>query len=137
MSRIVAIDYGTKRVGLAVTDPSRIIATALTTVPVHEAIGFLKEYEKKEGIELFVVGEPKNADNSPSSVTPFLEGFLNQLRKEFPSIPIHRIDERYTSVLAAKALADSGLKKKDRQNKNLVDQTSAVIILQSWMAANE
>lgn len=134
MSRIVAIDFGTKRIGLAVTDPSRIIATALATVPVHEIIPYLKAYSDTEGIERFVVGEPKNTDNTPSSITPQVEKFVAQLRRTFPAIPVDRIDERFTSKMATRALLDSGLKKKDRQRKELVDQTSAVIILQSWMA---
>jgi putative Holliday junction resolvase len=134
MSRIVAIDFGTKRIGLAVTDPSRIIATALDTVLIHNIFPYLKAYNDKEGIERFVVGEPKNVDNTPSSITPQIEQFIRQLNNTFPAIPVDRIDERYTSKMAARALIDSGLKKKDRQRKELVDQTSAVIILQSWMA---
>lgn len=135
MSRIVAIDYGTKRIGLAVTDPSRIIATALATVPVHEIVPYLKAYNASEGIERFVVGEPKNTDNTPSSIAPEVEKFVALLGKIFPAVPVDRIDERFTSKMAARALLDSGLKKKDRQRKELVDQTSAVIILQSWMAS--
>lgn len=137
MSRIVAIDYGTKRVGVAVTDPSRIIATALDTVMVHEILPFLKGYRDREGIERFVVGEPRQADNSPSQVAGAVDGFVVALRNAFPGVPIDRIDERFTSQLAAQALIDSGLKKKDRQNKALVDQTSAVLILQTWMALHE
>ncbi len=134
MSRILAIDYGTKRIGLAVTDPSRIIATALDTVLVHEIVPYLKAYHEKEVIERFVVGEPKNSDNTPSSITPEVEKFVAMLRKIFPAVPVDRVDERFTSKMATRALLDSGLKKKDRQRKELVDQTSAVIILQSWMA---
>jgi putative Holliday junction resolvase len=134
MARIVAIDYGTKRVGLAVTDPSRIIATALDTVMVHEVMSYLKSYSEREGIERFVVGEPKNTNNTPSEVAPAVERFVQHLHKLFPHIPVDRIDERFTSKMAAQAMIDSGLKKKDRMRKELVDQTSAVIILQSWMA---
>ncbi len=137
MSRIVAIDYGTKRVGLAVTDPSRIIATALDTVMVHEIMPYLRTYQQKEGIERFVVGEPRNSDNTPSDVAPEVERFVTSLKNAFPAVPIDRIDERYTSKMAMRALIDSGLRKKDRQDKSLIDQTSAVLILQTWMALNE
>lgn len=137
MSRIVAIDYGTKRVGLAVTDPSRIIATALDTVMVHEVMAYLRTYQQKEGIERFVVGEPRNSDNTPSDVAPEVERFVTSLKNAFPAVPVDRIDERYTSKMAMRALIDSGLRKKDRQDKSLIDQTSAVLILQTWMALNE
>jgi putative Holliday junction resolvase len=132
----MAIDYGTKRVGLAVTDPSRIIATPLDTVLVHELMPYLKSYHEREAIERFVVGEPRKMDNSPSEITPQIERFILHLQKSFPGIPIDRVDERFTSRMAQQAILDSGLKKQDRRKKELVDQTSAVLILQSWMATN-
>lgn len=133
MSRILAIDYGTKRVGLAVTDPNQIIATALDTVFVQHLMNYLKEYLNREAVESFVVGEPRQMDNSASEITPQIEQFIHLLKKEFPNIPVFRMDERFTSKMASQALLMSGLKKKDRQDKGLVDRTSAVIILQSFM----
>ncbi|MBK6446936.1 MAG: Holliday junction resolvase RuvX [Bacteroidetes bacterium] len=133
MSRILAIDYGTKRVGLAVTDPNQIIATALDTVYVQNLMNYLKAYTSKETVESFVVGEPRQMDNSASEITPQIEQFIRLLKKEFPDIPVFRMDERFTSKMASQALLMSGLKKKDRQDKALVDRTSAVIILQSFM----
>lgn len=136
MPRILAIDYGTKRVGLAVTDPSRIIATALTTVDNKDLLAFLKKYHAEEIVERFVVGEPRNMDNTPSGIAPDIERFIVHLRKAFPDIPVDRVDERFTSKMAQRAIIDSGVRKLARRNKELVDQTSAVLILQSWMAAN-
>ncbi|HNP49488.1 MAG TPA: Holliday junction resolvase RuvX [Bacteroidia bacterium] len=133
MARILAIDYGTKRVGLAVTDPNQLIATALDTVHSKEVITYLKSYLVKEQVESFVVGEPRQMDNSQSEITPMIERFILQLKKEFPSIPVYRMDERFTSKMASQALLMSGLKKKARQDKALIDRTSAVIILQSYM----
>ena len=135
MSRILAIDYGTKRVGLAVTDPNQIIATALDTVYVQNLMNYLKAYTSKETVESFVVGEPRQMDNSASEITPQIEQFIRLLKKEFPDIPVFRMDERFTSKMASQALLMSGLKKKDRQDKALVDRTSAVIILQSFMGS--
>ena len=136
MDRIMAIDYGTKRVGLAVTDPNRIIATALTTVHPDKTIEFIRSYISTETVSCFVVGEPKQMDYSPSEITAQIEQFIKKLRKEFPDIKIDRIDERFSSKIATKALRESGLKKKDRQRKDLIDQASAVILLQSWMENN-
>lgn len=136
MPRILAIDYGTKRVGLAVTDPSRIIATALDTVLNKDLTAYLKKYHAKEGIERFVVGEPRNMDNTPSEIAPEIERFIVHLHQSFPGIPVDRIDERFTSKMAQRAIIDSGLRKQARRDKALVDQTSAVLILQAWMAAN-
>lgn len=133
MARILAIDYGTKRVGLAVTDPNQLIATALDTVHSKEVITYLKSYLVKEQVESFVVGEPRQMDNSQSEITPMIERFILQLKKEFPIIPVYRMDERFTSKMASQALLMSGLKKKARQDKALIDRTSAVIILQSYM----
>jgi len=137
MGRIIAIDYGTKRVGIAVTDPEQIIATALQTVHSKDAMTFLREYMKTEPVECFVVGEPRKMDNSPSSVTPQVEAFIRELKRAFPSIPIERIDERFTSKMASQSLIMSGVKKMERRNKELVDQVSAVLILQSFMESRK
>jgi putative holliday junction resolvase len=133
MGRIVAIDYGQKRAGIAVTDELKIIATALTTVPAADAIAFLKEYASRNAVECFVVGEPKQMNNTDSDSSRFIEPFVRKLKTEFPGIPVERMDERFTSLIATKAILDSGAKKKDRMNKSLVDTVSAVIILQSFM----
>jgi len=133
MARILAIDYGTKRVGLAVTDPLQLISTGLTTVHSKDVVNYLKEYTKKEAVECFVVGQPKQMNAEDSQIKSQLEEFVKQLIKAFPSIPVKRYDERFTSMLASQALIMSGAKKKDRQNKELVDMTSAIIILQSYM----
>ena len=136
MGRIVAIDYGQKRVGLAVTDELKIIATALGTVRTMDIFPFLKEYVRKHSVECFVVGEPRQMNNMASESSVFIEPFVKKLRKDFPAIPVERIDERFTSVLASRAIREAGLKKKDRQNKSLVDSVSATIILQSYMEKN-
>ena len=133
MSRIIAIDYGTKRIGLAVTDPHQIIATGLDTVHAKDVFKFLKQYISKEEVSCFVVGEPKQADATDSEIKIHIDGFIKKLKKDFPEIPVERYDERFTSKMASNALLMSGLKKKDRQNKALVDMTSAIIILQSYM----
>ena len=133
MSRIIAIDYGLKRTGLAVTDPEKIIATALDTVASANVIEYLKKYIEKESVECFVVGEPKQMNNTPSEIAPHVEGFIRRLKTSFPSVPVERIDERFTSMMAQQAILLSGVKKMARRNKDLVDKTSAVIILQSYM----
>lgn len=133
MGRLVGIDYGTKRTGIAVTDSLQIIATGLTTVRSCDLITFLKEYQTKETIDRFIVGAPKQLNNEPSENMKHVQAFVNRLRKEFPNTPIEYYDERFTSVLAHRAMLDGGLKKKDRQNKALVDEISAVILLQSYM----
>ena len=133
MPRIIAIDYGTKRIGLAVTDPEQRIATGLNTVHAKDVIRFLKEYLSKEKVECFVVGEPKQMNAEDSQVKIHIDKFINKLKKDFPGIPVERYDERFTSLMASKTLLMGGLKKKDRQNKELVDMTSAIIILQSFM----
>lgn len=137
MSRIMAIDYGTKRVGIAVTDPNRIIATALDTIHSKDILAYLKAYFLKEEVECIVVGEPKQMDNTASDVTPHVELFVKALKKAFPEKEIARYDERFTSKMAEQSMRMNGLKKSDRQNKKLVDQASAVIILQSYMNANQ
>lgn len=133
MARILAIDYGTKRVGLAITDPSQTIATALKTIHSKDVIAFLENYCQQESVELFVVGEPKQLNNQPSQSAKFVEAFINLLRKKFPQTPIKRIDERFTSKIASQTLAQSGMKKSKRQNKSLLDTISAVLILQSYL----
>ncbi|MBF90656.1 MAG: Holliday junction resolvase RuvX [Flavobacteriales bacterium] len=133
MPRILAIDYGQKRVGLAVTDIEQIIASGLTTVHTKDVMSYLKQYITKEKVSAFVVGEAKNLDNTPAESARFIEPFVRRLKKEFPDISIHRVDERFTSKIAFQTMIDSGLKKKVRQNKALVDEISATIILQSYL----
>lgn len=133
MARILAIDYGRKRTGLAVTDSLQIIANGLTTVSSEELIKYLTDYTLKESVELFVVGLPKQMDNTPSENMKYVEIFVSKLKKALPNIPVIYYDERFTSVLAHKAMIEGGVKKKKRQNKGLVDEISAVIILQSYL----
>lgn len=133
MPRILAIDYGSKRVGLAVSDPLQMIATGLTTVHSKDVIQFLKTYMEKEEVACFVVGEPRQMDNTPSETAGQVEAFINLLRKRFPLVPIKRMDERFTSRLAMQSMVMGGVKKMDRRNKELVDEISATIILQSYM----
>ncbi len=133
MARILAIDYGKKRTGIAVTDELQIIASGLTTVLTKDLISFLKTYLKKEDVALFLVGEPKQMDNTVSESEALIKPFLEKLTKQFPEIPILRVDERFTSKMAFKTMIDSGLKKKQRQNKALVDEISATLILQSYL----
>ena len=133
MGRIVAIDYGQKRVGIAVTDPLRIIANGLTTVPSAKIFEFLKQYVKSEPVDCFIVGLPKQMSSMASESSKYIEPFVKRLAKEFPLIQIERVDERFTSKMAFQTMIDSGLGKKDRQNKALVDTISATIILQSYL----
>ena len=133
--KILAIDYGQKRVGLAVTDELQIIATPLATVPAHDTIQFLKDFVGKNTVDCFVVGEPRQMNNQVSESSKYIEPFVRLLKREFPNIPVERVDERFTSMIAVQAIRDAGLKKKDRQNKSLVDTVSAVLILQSYMEA--
>lgn len=133
MGRIVAIDYGRKRVGLAVTDELRMIATPLGTVHAAELLAYLKQYVAGNGVDLFVVGEPKDMQNRPSESEVYIRPFITLLGKEFPGIGVVRFDERFTSLMATRAIREAGLKKKDRQDKALVDSVSAVIILQSYL----
>jgi len=136
MARILAIDFGKVRTGLAVTDELQIIASGLTTVPTKELIDFLKDYVNKEQVELFLVGEPKQMNNEASESEVLITPFISQLRTFFPDIPIKRVDERFTSKMAEQTLFDSGVKKKKRQNKALLDEISATIILQSYLYNN-
>lgn len=133
MARILAIDYGKKRTGLAVTDPLQIIANGLTTVPTIELEAFVLEYIGREHVECIVVGKPTQNSGENSENMRRIEPFVNRLRKILPTIPVIYYDERFTSVLAHQAMLDGGLKKKARQNKELVDEISACIILQSYM----
>ena len=133
MARILAIDYGQKRTGLAVTDPLQIIATALDTVPTAQVLDYLKAYTAREQVEHFVVGYPRNMDNTPSAAVRYIDPFLKQLRQQFPDTGISLEDERFTSKIAFQSMIDSGVKKMDRRDKAAVDKVSAVIILQSFM----
>lgn len=133
MGRIMAIDYGRKRVGIAVTDVGRLIATGLDTVPAHTIFDYLRDYLARETVDLFVVGKPTRLNNTPSEAQEFTEPFVKRLHKLFPHIPVERIDERFTSGMATRAILEAGAKKKDRQRKDLVDKVSATIILQSFM----
>ena len=133
MGRVLALDYGEKRTGIAVTDELRLIASGLTTVPTKELLSFLKSYVNKENVDVFVIGEPKQMNNTPSESEQFITPFLVELAKHFPTIPMERQDERFTSKLAFQSMLDSGLKKKQRRNKALVDEISATIILQSYL----
>ncbi len=132
--RIMAFDYGTKRIGIAVTDPLQIIATGLDTIHPNKIIDFLKNYLRTELVERFIVGEPKQMDNTPSQSAIHVKGFINLLKRTFPEIPVEMLDERFTSKMASATIAQSGMGKKARQNKELVDTISAVILLQLWMA---
>lgn len=133
MARILAIDYGLKRTGLAVTDPLQIIANGLTTVDSPSLINYLKEYFKTEQVELFIIGEPKNWDDSDTHATPLVKKIVERLKKEFPHIPITLVDERYTSKMASRAMIDMGMKKKQRRNKALIDEIAATIMLQEYL----
>lgn len=133
MARILAIDFGTRRTGLAVTDELQIIASGLTTVPTSELLSFLKDYFEKEEVELVLLGEPKQMNNTASESEVYILEFLKKFEKQFPDMPVKRVDERFTSKMAMQTLIDSGLKKKQRQNKALVDEVSATIILQTYL----
>lgn len=136
MSRIVAIDYGRKRTGIAVSDTMQIIANGLTTVASHELLEFLANYVKQEPVERFVIGLPKQMNNEASESMKYIEPFVRLLKKRLPEIPVEYVDERFTSVLAHRTMLEAGLKKKDRQNKALVDEISATIILQTYLESN-
>jgi len=133
MGRLLAIDYGTKRTGIAVTDPLKIIPTGLTTVKSNLLLDFLEEYLKKESVERFIVGFPKQMTNKPSENMVHVQDIVKKIGTRFPSIPIEYYDERFTSVLAQKAMLEGGMKKTDRQNKAIIDEISAVIILRDYM----
>ena len=135
MARILCIDYGLKRTGIAVTDPLQIIATGLTTVDSRELISFLKKYFLQQKVELIVIGEPKNLDDSDTHATPLVKEIIKKMEKEFPLIPIKKVDERFTSKMAKQAMIDMGMKKKDRRNKRTVDEIAATIMLQEYMGS--
>lgn len=134
MARILAIDYGRKRTGIAVTDPLQLIASGLTTVPTQELLSFLTRYMEKEGVERIVVGEPKQLNGTPSEIEGDILKFMQTLRKAFPSVPLQRTDERFTSKMALRTMIEGGVKKKARRNKALTDEISATIILQSYLS---
>jgi putative holliday junction resolvase len=137
MSRIVAIDYGSKRTGIAVTDPLKIIATPLDTLHSKDLIDFFKKYHQTEVIERFVVGMPKKLDNTETNNTALVVSFVNLLKKHFPDIPVVYIDERFTSSIALQTMIDGGMSKKDRREKGNVDKISATLILQSYLEQNK
>ena len=137
MGRILAIDYGSKRVGLAVTDPLQIIASPLDTVHSKDVIAFLKDYDQQEGIEAFVLGMPKRLDNKDTNATPLVRQFQNLLKKNFPEKAVYLHDERFTSKMALDAMIAGGSKKKDRKEKGNIDKVSAAIILQSYLESKQ
>jgi putative Holliday junction resolvase len=136
MARILALDYGTKRTGIAVTDELQIIASGLTTVETKELLHFLNDYFAEESVELVLVGEPKQRDGTHSNVEEEIRKFLLEFSKDFPEMPLQRVDERFTSKMAFQTMIDSGLTKKQRQNKALIDEISATIILQTYLQRN-
>lgn len=137
MARILCIDYGGKRTGIAVTDPLQIIATALQTVETHQLFVFLKNYLKQEEVERILIGHPLNLDDSPTHATPLVEAAIKRLNKEFPQLPVERVDERFTSKLAGRAMLEMGMKKKQRREKGQIDQIAAAIMLQEYLAAKK
>jgi putative Holliday junction resolvase len=134
--RILSIDYGGKRTGLAVTDPLKIIATGLTTVETPKLMAFLKDYFSKEPVELVIIGMPVNWDDSATHATPLVQKFIKEFQKNFPSVPIKEVDERFTSKLASQAMVQMGMKKKQRQDKAMIDQIAATIMLQEYLQHN-
>ena len=133
MGRLLAIDYGRKRTGVAVSDPLQLIANGLATVPTHQLLTYILDYVAREPVDRILVGLPKQMNNEASESMAYIEPFVRSLKKRLPEMPVEYVDERFTSVLAHRAMLDGGLKKKDRQNKALVDEISATIILQSYM----
>ena len=134
MARIICIDYGGKRCGLAVTDPLQIIATALTTVDTKDLFTFLADYFKKEPVELILIGEPLNLDNTPTDATPLVKKAIIDLGKKFPTIPIQTVDERYISKNAVRAMVERGMKKIDRRDKKTIDRVAATMLLQEYLS---
>lgn len=135
--RILAIDYGKKRTGIAVTDPLQIIAQGLTTVETHMALVFLREYVQREPVEKIIVGEPRNLDDSATDATFGALEFVKKLKRHFPTIKVETVDERYSSKMATRAMVDMGMKKKDRMKKELIDEIAATILLQEYLAAQK
>ncbi|MDX1332984.1 MAG: Holliday junction resolvase RuvX [Robiginitalea sp.] len=136
MARILALDYGLRRTGIAVTDPLQLIASGLTTVATADLIPFLEEYTRQEAVERIVVGEPRQMDNRPSEVEGAIGKFLTELGKRFPEIPVSRQDERFTSKMAARSMVEGGVKKKKRREKAALDEISATLILQSYLSSH-
>lgn len=136
MGRLLAIDYGTKRIGLAVSDPEQIFASPLITISPGEFDNFIREYLKSEEVKAFVIGYPVQMNNRPSELVRYINPFIKKLKKQYPDIQIHLVDERFTSHMALQAMIDGGVKKKDRLNKAMVDKISASIILQSFLDKN-
>lgn len=134
MARIMALDYGTVRTGIAVTDELQLIASGLTTILTKDLLGFLKSYLEEEQVELMVIGKPKQMDNTDSQSEPAIQEFINSLNTNFPNLFVERIDERFTSKMAFQAIIDSGMRKKKRRDKGLVDTVSATLILQNYLA---
>jgi putative Holliday junction resolvase len=134
MARIICIDYGAKRTGIAVTDPLKIIASGLTALDTKDVLTFLKNYFKQEQVELILLGDPKNLDDTDTHATSLVNTFQKKLQKEFQSIPIQKVDERYTSKIAVQAMIEMGMKKKDRRNKKNVDEIAATIMLQEYLS---
>src|SRR5450631_880067 len=134
MGRILAIDYGLKRTGIAVTDPLKIIASALTTIESARIFTFLEEYLKKETIELILIGDPRNLDDSPTDISADVHRIIGILNRKFPAVPVQSVDERYSSVMASRALVEMGMKKSRRREKGLVDQVAATLMLQEYLA---
>jgi putative Holliday junction resolvase len=133
MGRLLGIDYGTKRIGLAVTDPLRLIASPLKTIKTGEFDAFVSEYLKTESIDAFIIGYPVQMNNKQSESVKYIKPFIRRLEKQFPSIPVHLVDERFTSKMALRSMIDGGVKKNDRKDKGLIDKTSAAIILRSFL----
>ena len=133
MGRILSIDYGQKPTGIAVTDDFQIIASGLTTIPSTELISFLRTYFSKENVETVIIGEPKQMNGLPSESSEIIEKFIQQFQNEFPTMKMERVDERFTSKMAFQTMIDSGLKKKQRQNKGLIDEIAATILLQDYL----
>lgn len=137
MSRILSIDYGQKRTGIAVTDEMQIIASGLTTIPTHTLIDFLKDYFAKEKVEAVLIGEPKQMNGLPSESASVINGFVTHFSNIFPDMKVIRVDERFTSKMAFQTMIDSGLNKKQRQDKGLIDEISATILLQDYLSAKK
>jgi putative Holliday junction resolvase len=133
LARILSIDYGSKRTGLAVTDPLKIIASGLTGIHTKDLENFLTEYFRKEEVEKVIIGHPTNWDDSDTHATPLVQAFINRFKKVFPNMPIIKVDERNTSKMAVQSMIQSGMKKKNRQNKSLVDEIAATIMLQEYL----
>ncbi len=133
MGRIICLDYGLKRTGIAVTDPLKIIATGLTTISSPELIKYLRDYFSREEVELLLIGEPKNWDDTDTHATPLVQAAIKKIKKEFPKMPVKTVDERYTSKMATQAMLEMGLKKMQRRNKALVDEIAATIMLQEYL----